>query len=275
MNETSLKKFFKNININELYFDIFIAVSAVILRIIAEKTNFLSNESSSFVLITTFFSSLIFFYFGKKIYSFIKHKSNWKWLFILLGLLTGVMIFFALMTTWEAYNIDFEVKELNGVALLVFLMALLFGLISGGKFFVKATKITGIITVIIIAAGGFIYLLQERLLDDLFSILVLVGILILSVIFIIILPVLIIKRIEKNEKSKKIFINTLAVLSALSFAMWSLLVNEYNGSMRDLFSTYIAAMFLFRIMLALEPPKNKTNMIIGVITVLFMFFFTQ
>ena len=139
--------------------------------------------------------------------------------------------------------------------------------------FLKAVTIAGIIFLLggMVAIG--IYMLSERLYKDSFSLIASLGSVLAGFLVFIYLPRKLAKWSEKSRSVQKFLTNTFAVLSAISFAVWFYISDNqlistdefgitYKSSLIEL---YWGAIFLFRLMMALEPPKNRINMIIGLV----------
>jgi FlaA1/EpsC-like NDP-sugar epimerase len=192
-----------------------------------------------------------------------------------LSLLTVVFVGLAIFIVLEDYYNYF----LDDIALLAFLVAilpaLLLGFYSKAKNFLKIITVSGLLFLLGIIGIMAIYLLSENLYKDSFSLLVSIIIVVVGFVVFVFLPRTLVKWSLKKESGRKFLANAFAILSALSFAAWHFISENQLISQDDfgntyessLFNLYWLAVLLFRLMLAFEPPKNRLNLIIGLIII--------
>jgi hypothetical protein len=271
----NVEKYIKTLNINELLFDFFVALLLIILQklfpVIA-NTNISGDFYDTILLLVLFlFPLIILINVGKMAGNYRQHKSGF--LLGALSILTIFLVAFAIMSVLDDYY-DYFLDNIAPVVLLVaFLPAVLLGFLSKTKSFLKAVTVSGIIFLLsgIVIIG--IYMLAERLYKDSFSLIALGSSVIAGFFVFIYLPRKLVRQSEKSRNVQKFLTNTFAVLSAISFSVWyyvsdnQLISTDEFGIIYEssLIELYWGAIFLFRLMMALEPPKNKMNMIIGLV----------
>ncbi|MBN2663943.1 MAG: hypothetical protein JXR68_09870 [Bacteroidales bacterium] len=272
----NLKTELKKINLNELLFDGFIILSFMVMKFFLQNSTILdisdtkNHEVLSVLLLI--FPAFIYLYLGKITSSFIKNKSGI--LLILFSFITAIVITLSIeFTLGKHYEILFD--DFSIIYLFLTIPAFIFGLISHYKGFKKAVIISGIVVILLLVAIAVVFMLSEDLFTVGLNIIILGVAIILGVFILIFTPIFLIKIIKKNSKVKKQIINLITFLTGLSFAFWYFISEKLLISQSALgvikssnFGYYFLAIFLFRILIAIEPPKNKLNMIIGAIVVI-------
>lgn len=278
----NLKESIKKLNVSELYFDISIVLLLVVFRLV--MPSFLSIDPSSeifevVVLALLFlFPMIIFISLGKIMGNFRKHRSGV--LLMLLCIISIIIISIAILALLE----DIYEQYLEGMLIIspagFFLASVVLGYSSKTKGFLKAVTIAGVILVIGVLVSIIIFMLGERLFEDSFSLVASSAAFLASILFFIVLPRRFVKWMEKKEAVKR-FVNQLfVILSAISFACWYYLSETFLVVTNDLGFTqtssnymfFFLAVFLFRLMLAFEPPKNRLNIAIGLIVLVISYF---
>lgn len=287
MNISAIKQYLKNLNIDELLFDILLLVvaNALGLFIISDKL-FAFNENTDAFRVGTVIAFGIFILsinIGTLYGKYKEYKKAKK--------LRLVFVFFILFLAFMFFLITGEIlDDLDSLAKSMFPFISLLSMIAGfslGYFtvlkgFKKSLKTTGIVSfsLLIIALSVFSFLAINH--ND-FSIvywLIDAAAIVLGIIFLIILPSKTASFILKRDKLKKAIGYFFVILSAIIFSLWSF-TNENIFTSVDEFgflhkSSFYELAFLpivvYRFLLAAAPPWNKVNIIVGGIVLILTYY---
>ncbi len=278
MEKQTIKSIFKNINIDTLLFDILLLITANFITFFIVNNGFLTfdeNTDMDILSIVTYF--LVFFLFvsiGELVGRYKFSKKRWIF-FVVLLLLT----FFSLLGTLDdIFNVDIYYYHIFIIATPASMSAgFLLGFLFRTKNFKKSIKITGIVVFVIIT-GVLILLVFIIGIEKLSVYDYIKGgvIFTLNIIFFLILPSKFADFVLKRKKIKKMLIYFFVIITSVVFALWdiftenSFIVTDSFGNVRreDLFYLAYLPLISYRFLFALAPPKNKINMIIGVVVLL-------
>ncbi len=281
-NEPIQQNFASKLNIEELLFDGFLLLIAAIGRYFFVNEKLITfNEYTSSTMVGSIIAVcllILFVYIGAVFGRYKEHKKAKKIRFLLFFVFLWLIV--SALIPMEDIMRSVENYRTTNTFLIVFLITILLGSLLGflskSKSLQKALKIFGITAFIIelIGVGLFIFIEvnhnQLHLNDKVFS-----GIaLLLGVLIFLVFPPLFFKLTEKSAFFRKLTLSTYSIIIALIFSMWDFLTyssytDDAGFEHKDVSLVYVAAsLVVFRFLVALAPPKNKLNMIIGAVVLI-------
>lgn len=278
-----LKKTLKGINIDELLFDIPLLIITSYISFFLFNDNLLNTdiERDSYI-VTAGAGILVFLLFINvgEILGRYKEANNFKRIrivFVSFVLLSAVSLLFIVG------NIIEEIDRRESDMLIIIIMAcmipgFLIGYYSKVKSFKKAMKVSGIITFTFLVIALCLFILSQINQNHLREVeIVFAAILfIVGIVFFLILPSKTASFITKRRKLKEFIIYTFIIISALTFSLWDFVINEeyivedLPGYFRkdEFYYLMYLPLIVYRFLLAAAPPKNKINVIIGIVVLL-------
>jgi len=287
MRNISLKNIFKNINIDTLLFDILLLIIVNTITSFIVNNNYLifTEETDMYPIsiVMGFLLLVLFISIGEIIGRYKKHdkKLSW-WLILVILFFTGFSI---LLISEDMFKERFLFRIFIVSSSIVMIAGFLLGYFSRVKNFAKSIKKTGIITFVIsLMALIFLVILLffngENIFDPAYLTFI-VSLFVGIIVFFLILPPRIANFIQKNVNFQKSLIYTFIILSAVTFSLWDI-ITENNLTITDalgftrksgMYPVAYLPLLAYRFLFAMAPPKNKINMIIGVIVLVIVILF--